>query len=277
MDIPTKVYHYTDLDGAISIIKNKEMRLTQLDYLNDLTETEIFYNRCVKIIGRENFTSDIDDHEVLKKYLKGQTTNSKFSISFCEKKDSIPMWNSYGSKGVCLEFDISNCKSKDLKVDKVNYLKDSQITDLVGTTIEFVKVDGGFKNKQSMYVEVLSKLLKESVFYKLDSFKYEEEVRLVLSAYKQEPIGTGKIVKTDLEPNLNLYHNGNMMKLYTTRSFRTLGIKLTGVYISDHLDKRDATIISALNFLIYNHYSDESNNDISTQSIPVSALTIPLR
>ena len=111
------VYHYTDVNGFISIIQNKEFWLSHIRFMNDREEYLEGYGRCKSIIeklklGREvheiNFLNKVMDKLNSEKSSGFFTRSSKdvFSLSLSTKRDSLDLWRGYGrNSGIAIGFD----------------------------------------------------------------------------------------------------------------------------------------------------------------------------
>lgn len=111
------VYHYTDVNGFISIIQNKEFWLSHIRFMNDREEYLEGYGRCNKIIeklkvGRESHEIDFLNKVMNKLNCERSsgffTRSSKdvFSLSLSTKRDSLDLWRGYGrNSGISIGFD----------------------------------------------------------------------------------------------------------------------------------------------------------------------------
>jgi len=102
---PTEViYHYTSAEALLSIIANKRMWATDLQYTNDPTDLA----HGEKIIGGalDDVIADCSD-DLTCKWLDGfkHTTtmqvqrNDWYSVSFCTNGDLLSQWRGYGAMG----------------------------------------------------------------------------------------------------------------------------------------------------------------------------------
>ena len=64
-----KVYHYTSYESLIKILKNRSLRLTRYDLMNDIAEKEL--SRC-------------------------EDGDSRYIISFSGQRESVALWSLYG-------------------------------------------------------------------------------------------------------------------------------------------------------------------------------------
>ena len=117
-------------------------------------------------------------------------------ISFCKKKDFIPMWKIYADKGngICLKFKRDGLEDT---IEKINHTSSNYIS---LKDCEYL-TENAFKKRvrlvKNQLKEFASELTpgpippekkkipdfnKESAFLKLDCFEYEQETRLVVFA-----------------------------------------------------------------------------------------------
>ena len=89
-EIPYTLFHYTNLDVLALILKNKTLRLTRLDFLDDLEE-----NNCRSLPNVKVYT-----------YVSCWTKDAR---------ESIPMWNMYTDmqNGIRIEMPALPFKNKD--------------------------------------------------------------------------------------------------------------------------------------------------------------------
>jgi hypothetical protein len=103
--IPNVLYHYTSADGLIGILTSKSIWLTDLRYMNDLSELQ--YSRELvgrRLAARAETTSLI---ELQREFIRRVSTsfdpfslgNSVFSASFCEDGNLLSQWRAYRGRG----------------------------------------------------------------------------------------------------------------------------------------------------------------------------------
>lgn len=109
-------YHYTDINGFMSIMKNKELWATNTRFLND--ETECLEGlRLAQEITRK-YSQACTDKEISFLYIFDKVAQDRidkrsrqnvYSISFCEDGDLLSQWRGYGKKGgISIGFDLTN-------------------------------------------------------------------------------------------------------------------------------------------------------------------------
>ncbi|WP_167880653.1 DUF2971 domain-containing protein [Leptospira congkakensis] len=206
--IPSEIYHYTSLQAIYSILKQKTIRLTNCEFLND--NSEIIYIR--KIISElldtdediNNYRSDSNfvsffKESVLKTFDKHveKLTPNIFILSLTESNHSLSMWSGYSdSDGYRLTFDfesivnniasigtntfVSEKKSGSLKLKnftytaKVIYSKKDQIEYLKKFLLIYAKVlfDLGSVRFDSQKATEFNAESISEIFGKLFAFAY---------------------------------------------------------------------------------------------------------
>jgi hypothetical protein len=101
-EVPKKLlYHYTDQNGLLGIIRSKEIWATHHQYLND-TQEFLYAKELVRseLEGRISRATDGDRPllEVMSSALNGPGNEdvNLFVASFSEEPDSLPQWRAYG-------------------------------------------------------------------------------------------------------------------------------------------------------------------------------------
>lgn len=186
-----KLFHYTDGTALLNIVKNQELWLTHINYMNDSSEfnhgIEIIYN-CIK--------EEIDNKKICDFILNSKNSlNNFFGFfigSFSSKPDVLSQWRGYcpPQGGYAIEFDHRYINIP----QKTNIVKciysDKKKYDTAKTMI--------LKNKDKLYslynqnggnikfaMNVLA-MMMTAVIYKNSSFSEESEYRLVYSIINPE-------------------------------------------------------------------------------------------
>ncbi|WP_370606101.1 MULTISPECIES: hypothetical protein [Citrobacter] len=190
------IYHYTDLNAAISIANNAQMWLTDYRFLNDKKEfnegfdvlleaLEAYHDysgkycpefldtlsRAVEFIRDDNFSN--------------LERNNIFVSSFSKTPDLLSQWRSYGM--YCLELDADFFRDDEVSVLECVYLHDRrEALDKADLIIcdEFIPVlfDIWKENRPYLIDLKLSSLLEiHALSFKHAAFVDEDEVRFVLS------------------------------------------------------------------------------------------------
>ncbi len=186
--VPDKLYHYTSKTGFLGIIKNKTLWASEILFMNDSKESKIPYEIFEELLSleknsdvkeklkKENVTFDFND------FYKSFEGFGYYVISFSEKKDDLNQWRLYGdnASGICIEFDTSylletlnKCNQNKIDLKKCIYNKNEQI-------LEIQKLIDSIKSENTPIYSIIPKLLKFSTYFKHESFKDEQEWRIVI-------------------------------------------------------------------------------------------------
>lgn len=202
---PEHLYHYTDLNALISILKSGEFWLTNVNFLNDHTEYTV---------GRKYVKEKLD--EFVKKVTQGITgvtlgydfkfvdalfDQPVYLTSFCLEKDLLSQWRGYcpQSGGYAVEFagqTIANSivRHSDSAFLICNYDKTSSQSHLDNAVLEVVKIlteaitKKKMNNKDELLkdVERLNYVLFSTLLQKHEKYSEEREVRLACQSAKRE-------------------------------------------------------------------------------------------
>ena len=111
------VYHYTDMNGFISIIQNRELWLSHIRFMNDRKEYLDGRELCKEVINELTTNKHSMHEEFLNIVLKNleneistgffaRSSKDVFSLSLSRSRDSLDMWRGYGqSSGIAIGFE----------------------------------------------------------------------------------------------------------------------------------------------------------------------------
>ena len=110
------IYHYTNIDGFMSILKNRDFWISNIRYMNDSQEFEngknIFKNIYKNKIQSANTLEKKFFEELIEICEKDSSIGSFkirnkdiFAMSFCSDGDLLTQWQIYGNGGVAIGFD----------------------------------------------------------------------------------------------------------------------------------------------------------------------------
>jgi hypothetical protein len=143
---PEILYHYTNLDATIKILKNKQFWATDIQYMNDASETEYARKLILNAFDKKS------------KYLRQQGTKvphirrflaltsaalqepQTYICCFCESKEFLSQWRAYGHLGTGCALGIEATGFADPSLDvsirlrKIEYKRQRQedvITDFI--------------------------------------------------------------------------------------------------------------------------------------------------
>ncbi len=110
------LFHYTNQEGFLGIINNKEIWLSHTQYLNDQKEYIHAIDLVKDVIDyvKHNYPSDLEQRilEEMKEGIDGNESMNVCVCSFSENPDSLSQWRAYGgSSGFSIGFDSSFLRS----------------------------------------------------------------------------------------------------------------------------------------------------------------------
>lgn len=189
------IYHYTDLNAAISIAQNAKIWLTDYRFLNDKEEFITGYEVLSEALSEYQdleeeypigFMNDIKNALAFIRDDNFQRLgrNNIFVASFSNVPDLLGQWRNYGK--YCLELDSEFFKNEEVDVLECHYLYDTgDALEYANTLIETQILPGlleiWHKNKPFLTVELSSLLDIYALSFKHQAFGDESEVRFVLS------------------------------------------------------------------------------------------------
>lgn len=99
------LYHYTDCKGLLSILKNKELWLSQREFMNDVYE-QTYADKILKEAFNNVPNSENKFSTLKNKIVTDSQKTYLFSLS--TEKDLTSQWVYYGKNdGYCLSFNVS--------------------------------------------------------------------------------------------------------------------------------------------------------------------------
>ena len=169
INVPTKIYHYTTLEGLQGIISSNYIRHPDIRYLNDSQEV---YD-SIKYI-KELRPSPAPDFE---KGIK-EMPHIAYVASFTEVDDSYPHWGLYAQngQGIAMEFSVSGETNPMNPFIRIIY-DDNKKREIVK------KIDIDFHDNYPEWVIALSLF---SCFTKNNHFEVEKEIRSFVLVEKEE-------------------------------------------------------------------------------------------
>ena len=166
-----RIYHYTSYESLLIILRNKSLRLTRLDSMNDKAE---------------------------QKLISGTETDQNYIISFCnDQTEYVSMWAMYGkASGIKVRIDFTSGSLE--AISKENYFFDSNLTKKIpitsGGKLPFLDRDTQisdvvYLNKQRKNIKhntnpfpklIYNEKLRQQLsgFIKYDAWEFEKERRL---------------------------------------------------------------------------------------------------
>lgn len=111
VNLPETIYHYTDIAGAIAILRHGTIRATHADFMNDRRELK-FKSDVLAVVGGldprpgEGFDQEDGWYELMWQASAATDHGDVLWIScFSKLEDDLALWGRYGDGGVCIGFD----------------------------------------------------------------------------------------------------------------------------------------------------------------------------
>ena len=205
------VYHYTSISTLNEILRSKRLRATDLRFLNDPSEKQIWYevfNSAVAKIEKE-ITLEEDKKFYLKK-IKERVDSYRdvdcFIVSLTELQDDLPQFDRYGdsSKGVSIGFNMRLLIDRLNDQNKINYDTDNVAGFLFGS------VEYNMASIEDEVVTLINTLLDDSLSSGKTTTEFFDTISLV-KKFKKDcdkifmAIGGAKNADYEAEKEYRLY------------------------------------------------------------------------
>lgn len=211
---PPLLHHYTSLDAALSMVQNREIRLSHCEYLNDSTEIRGAVNLINETIAKAihaaqtqsyHRPSELFYRDVLSKFDNKSSLYKAFV--FClstgdpttlRGQDVLSAWRAYGrdGRGICLSYDsgqlVTYAKGGNgLRLSQVIY--DEFLQERIISEI----IDHGYRafsqsnNQQEAASATVAALVFMMPVLKHKAFAEEHEWRFIFLPEDQDPTSSG--------------------------------------------------------------------------------------
>ena len=252
------VYYYCSSAVFESILKNKELWLSDVSKSNDYAEIRIFFDSIIaelekRLVAKESVAttckgSSADRYvEVYRSAIsalkRAKTMGYFFAICFTSLKDDLSQWRADGDdgRGLCIEIDLSKlerlqgfyCATDMMRLKKVSYCVEemhSEIEHFVNVLDEIIIDNTSTKVKKKCW-EWVKSVVCAAPYYKTEGFSVENEIRLcyarIITAKQMWNIKNGshlekvgfRVTKNDCVPYMIFPIN----KIYSVISGITIG------------------------------------------------------
>lgn len=189
-DEETYLYHYTTIESLYNIFKdvnnqssNFKIWASHIDFINDPTEIDIILDLIEDNIRHEpgNNLKLLSSFQSRRFKIKDLYPYScVFSLSY--NQDSLPMWHKYGNDGKGVAIGIRRGVldgMKDITYKECNYINPLSLI----KHFKFNQIKSCFKEYEYGYnlnVPNMVKLLRRSMSFKNEAYRYEKEVRVLI-------------------------------------------------------------------------------------------------
>lgn len=195
MGTPDILYHYTSMEAFYAIMKDVESEESEItfwashvNFMNDPGEYMYLIKEVVRLLREQNLFAEAESADYLINnlgadiYITDSLDGHPAIFSLSEKKDELPMWQTYAQngKGIAIGFDKAGLKKigEGWELLKCHYptsrqLEESGIIEEISNCVK--KWSSG---KKSMDLKALRSALQERISIKHPSFSHEKEWRL---------------------------------------------------------------------------------------------------
>jgi len=190
------IYHYTDANGLLGIVKGNHLWATHANYQNDASELvngrEIFKEVCQQLVGT---LTNPDQKIIIQNLLKMlEPAPVIYLCCFSKEGDQLSQWRGYADRGTgySIGFDARNLVSRlDLVGTPFYVIYGKEIQTQVATAVVQVSLDFLFANLTDEDIRqnvgsVMSLMgaltLHQSTRLKNEGFLEEKEVRYIVRA-----------------------------------------------------------------------------------------------
>ncbi|WP_269221881.1 DUF2971 domain-containing protein [Flavobacterium sp. IMCC34518] len=281
------IFHYTSINGFISIIETQSLYCTNVNFLNDSKELKHGIELILKALEIVKNSENNDIIESTKNNIEILNKTEKYVTCFSKDGDSLSQWRAYGNdgKGISLGFDFSGLKNnfnKNLTGLHIEYDERLQYEAIE----EFIKIIIAFYNNiksrfdwsehdfnHTTSISIIRFLNHIIYSYKHPSFIDEKEYRLQFELKKNSKADILFRTSTNLIIPYTIIKNSYTAYLETKKPNETepiFGIKklpLNKIIIGPSLDY-EIVKIGLEKFLIMNGYE---NIEIIKSNVPYRA------
>lgn len=180
-----RLYHYTSLNTFFSMIRSKEIWLTNTGTMNDRKEISYYVERL------ENELSEYDNDGFFEKVYEQIPLSYKYAFCLSTENDDAAQWERYGNsaEGVCISFSVAElCKClygyNDFMFNEVFYnesVTDDKYYEIIKKYLETQEID-----IYSSEEELIRRVIHVGNLHKHKSFKNEHEVRITTMDNKNQ-------------------------------------------------------------------------------------------
>ena len=271
------IYHYTDLNAAISIAKKGEVWLTDYRFLNDKEEFITGYEVLLEALDEyqdsekkypHGFTEDITR---ALEFIRGESfqqleRNNIFVASFSHVPDLLGQWRNYGK--YCLELDSDFFRSEDVEVLDCHYLHHhgdalGYANALINTQILPNLLDVWRKDKCLISVELSCLLDIYALSFKHQAFNDESEVRFVFGCPSDDKRISFRARDDILIPYISVSFDRQLLKCITVGPLNNQSLALDSLSMfAESISREVQAELGSLDYVLAVNNSDIPYRDI---------------
>jgi hypothetical protein len=171
------IYHYTNVQGAIGILSEKKIRMTNISCLNDWMEGKYFYDHLLELFAKK---TDVYEKLVI---LYKKCFSNTYIASFSKKPEILSQYKYYGN--ICIAFYILEIHESKNKLNDFATSGFEVNSDIKYNPDEYIDTINKFANDNDLIEKVINEdmysLLKFFCFFgtiKHSGFSEEKESRI---------------------------------------------------------------------------------------------------
>lgn len=209
LDEPTPpiLYHYTSMEGLLSIVETGRIRATHIRFLNDSSESETMWTVVLRRLKERSERADSSEEQAYLSEIitatSGRRTHNEYVASFSQEGDDLSQWRAYcpAQPGFSIGFSNAALRSQWVadphggkplfvggKLAKVRYVNESDTTQ-IDLAIDYALQFGAMLHgSQGFSGQTLTKgqvamawFYITAPIFKNPAFRAESEWRMVLS------------------------------------------------------------------------------------------------
>lgn len=230
------VYYYCNLTTAVSILKNREIWMTNIRNLNDGNESIVAYKMFFELLeeyDEDNKLSSLWEFAMtpgaIQLYTKPLGESPDFVVCFSKNSDSVAQWISYADdgQGIAIGFDEFELEqftnNVGLKYHSITYVNKEDIQKHVPSVYDYLvnNIESNNLCMMDKAMEIIFQLFPKTNSYK--SFHYSSECeRRIIYDYptKITKLPGGWSIK-----NIDVYAKNNQMNTFIPLVFPNTAVK----------------------------------------------------
>ena len=185
------LFYYCNITTLSSILSNKKLWFTRFTDCKDPTEDNLFLRLFSDYVKSDELQSEEKKFEFDEYFVRtANQNNASFGMSLSSSGDNLALWQNFvgNQSGACIEFNLSKlvdyisyfkCCNKNLELKNVKYIDVENYKrndELLGTMKSIIGMNNG----------AYLRILEETAIWKSNTFKDEQESRIVFRAYDKE-------------------------------------------------------------------------------------------
>lgn len=178
------LYHYTSIDTLIGILANKELWMSNVLNMNDMSEVTDYISRVKEALPEKAMNDRV--RNVFDNVEKKMAVEAPYAICFSKLEDNAAQWERYGdnAEGICIEFNtfnlISAFYSYKILINEIYYDYDIEKHELYKMILD------NYDSENFDAELIQSQLIPVGGVHKHKSFSTEEEIR-IMTLFKNIP------------------------------------------------------------------------------------------